>query len=167
MSKRRATSAFRRRCSTKWSRMVACRRLNQSIVEECWDRLKLDDAFEALPDTEGATENPAGMRSDKWTCVLTYVWEDRDRHGNVRTYAKVPGRKKVRIREQPGTPAFMPAAYQSAVDGVTAVPTRSARGSFGFACKAYYASAVFKKLDPATQTWRRNELDRICEKGVL
>jgi hypothetical protein len=38
---------------------------------------------------------------------LKYVWEDRDRNGNVRLYVAVPGRKKVRIREQPGTPAFM------------------------------------------------------------
>jgi integrase/recombinase XerD len=94
---------------------------------------------------------------------LKYIWEDRDRHGNVRTYVKVPGRKKVRIREQPGTPAFM-IAYQAAVEGVTPAPKGSARGSFGFACKAYYVSAVFKKLDPQTQAWRRNELDRICEK---
>jgi integrase/recombinase XerD len=94
---------------------------------------------------------------------LKYVWEDRDRYGNVRTYVKVPGRNKVRIREQPGTLAFM-AAYHSAVEGVTPAPKGSPRGSFGFACKAYYASDVFKRLDPQTQAWRRNELDRICEK---
>ena len=52
---------------------------------------------------------------------LKYVWEDRDRHGNARIYVAVPGRKKVRIREQPGTPAFM-AAYSAAVEGVEVRP---------------------------------------------
>jgi integrase/recombinase XerD len=94
---------------------------------------------------------------------LKYVWEDRDRHGNVRLYVKVAGRKKVRIRARPGTAEFM-AAYQLALDGVTRQPRQSGRGSFGFVCRAYFASKVFKRLDPGTQSWRRNELEKICEK---
>ena len=52
---------------------------------------------------------------------LKYVKEDTDRYGNVRLYVAVPGRKKVRIRQQPGTPAFM-AAYSAAVEGVEVRP---------------------------------------------
>lgn len=96
---------------------------------------------------------------------LKYVWEDVDRHGNVRVYVKVPGRTKVRIRERPGTPEFI-AAYNAAMDGASASPKikDSRRGSFGYVCKAYYASKVFQRLDLGTQAWRRRELDKICEK---
>ena len=44
------------------------------------------------------------------TIKLKHVVEDIDRHGNVRRYVRVPGRPKVRLREQPGSPEFM-AAY--------------------------------------------------------
>jgi excisionase family DNA binding protein len=39
----------------KDGRMPAPKPINSRRV---WDRLKLDDAFEALPDIEGAAENP-------------------------------------------------------------------------------------------------------------
>lgn len=94
---------------------------------------------------------------------LKYIWEDTDRHGNVRVYVAVPGQKKVRVRAQPGTPEFM-ALYKAATDGATTKPSTGDRGSFGFVCKSYYASKVFKKLDGATQSWRRRELDAICQK---
>lgn len=85
---------------------------------------------------------------------LKYVWEDRDRHGNVRVYVKVPGRKKVRIKATPGTPEFM-AAYELALDGVARQPRQFGRGSFGFVCRAYFAGKVFEQLDPGTRAWRR------------
>jgi integrase len=94
---------------------------------------------------------------------LRYVWEDRDRHGNLRIYVAVPGRQKTRIKAQPGTPEFM-AAYHAAIEGIVAQPKQHGRGSFGYACKAYYASKTFKRLDEGTQAWRRRELDKICEK---
>lgn len=37
---------------------------------------------------------------------LRFVVQDRDRHGNLRTYLRVPGRPKVRLHETPGTDAF-------------------------------------------------------------
>lgn len=94
---------------------------------------------------------------------LKYIWEDVDRHGNVRVYVAVPGRNKVRIRETPNTPEFL-AAYEDAVNGVTPQPRVAGRGTFGYVCKHYYASNVFKALDPDTQDWRRRALDDICEK---
>jgi hypothetical protein len=36
-----------------------------------------------------------------------YLSEDRDRHGNVRIYVRVPGRPKVRIRAPFGTDEFL------------------------------------------------------------
>ena len=35
-----------------------------------------------------------------------HIIEDRDRHGNVRIYVRVPGRRKVRIRAPFGTDAI-------------------------------------------------------------
>jgi integrase/recombinase XerD len=95
-----------------------------------------------------------------------YVIEDRDRHGNVRVYARVPGRRKVRIRAPFGTDEFL-AEYNAAVSDHVIVPpqTRQAKvGSFRHACVLYYGSPTFKRLDPATQSWRRRALDGISEK---
>ena len=39
-----------------------------------------------------------------------YLVEDVDRHGNVRIYVRVPGRRKVRLRAKFGTDEFL-AAY--------------------------------------------------------
>jgi integrase/recombinase XerD len=104
---------------------------------------------------------------------LQYVIEDVDRFGNVRIYVRPPGRRKVRIREMPGTDAFM-AAYLAAMAGEThsiAAPplrNRSTEGSFSRLCLAYYASAEWKRLDKGTRDWRRRHLDRICERhGTL
>ena len=51
---------------------------------------------------------------------LKYVSEDVDRHGNVRCYVRVPGKRKVRIRALPGTPEFMD-EYQAAIAEVFAL----------------------------------------------
>jgi integrase/recombinase XerD len=97
---------------------------------------------------------------------LQYVIEDVDRHGNVRIYVRPPGRRKVRIREMPGTDAFM-VAYLAAMAGEGGTPRvasrdRTAEGSFSRLCLAYYASADWKRLDKGTRDWRRRHLDRIC-----
>ena len=95
-----------------------------------------------------------------------YLIEDRDRHGNIRVYVRVPGRRKVRIRAPFGTDKFI-AAYNAAISEHVSAP-RQARaattGSFRHVCVLYYASATFKRLDPATQSWRRRALDSMCEK---
>jgi hypothetical protein len=108
-------------------------------------------------------------RAEKRIFVLKYVWEDVDRHGNVRIYVKVPGRKKVRIRERPGSEGFL-AAYKTAIEGIDQRPIKQhGRGSFGWLCKLFFASKKFqfsppKGYDELTKKWIRNELERICEK---
>ncbi len=95
-----------------------------------------------------------------------YLIEDRDRHGNIRVYVRVPGRRKVRIRAPFGTDKLI-AAYNAAISEHVSAPrqARAAKtGSFRHVCVLYYASATFKRLDPATQSWRRRALDSICEK---
>jgi hypothetical protein len=56
---------------------------------------------------------------------LKYICEDVDRHGNVRCYVRLPGKRKVRIRALPGTPQFME-EYQAAVATVAEAPLRQA-----------------------------------------
>ena len=48
---------------------------------------------------------------------LKYLVEDVDRHGNVRCYVRLPGKRKVRIRGLPGSDEFMN-AYHAALTGV-------------------------------------------------
>ena len=71
-----------------------------------------------------------------------YLVEDRDRHGNIRLYVRVPGRTKVRIKAPFGTDEFV-AAYNAAVSDHVRGP-RQARevkpGSFRHLCAPYYAA---------------------------
>lgn len=97
---------------------------------------------------------------------LKHLVEDRDRHGNIRLYVRVPGRPKVRIKAPFGTDEFI-AAYNAAVSDHVMAPrqTRDAKlGSFRHLCVLYYGSPIFERFDRATQAWRRRALDAICEK---
>jgi integrase/recombinase XerD len=94
-----------------------------------------------------------------------YLVEDVDRYGNIRLYVRVPGRRKVRIRARFGTDEFT-SAYNAAVSDHVTAPWQARQpkpGSFRHVCQLYYASATFKLLDVATQSWRRRALDTICE----
>jgi integrase len=103
---------------------------------------------------------------------LKYVVRDVDRHGNIRFYVRRPGAKsKIRLREEPGSTAFI-AEYQAVLMGrvlATAAPARRRNPpkneSIGWLCLQYYQSAAFKRLDPrTTQKVRRQILDRFCSK---
>ena len=86
-----------------------------------------------------------------------YLIEDRDRHGNIRIYVRVAGRRKVRIRSPFGTDDFV-TAYNAAVSDHVTAPrqAREAKArSFRHLCVLYYGSATFKRLDKATESWRR------------
>jgi integrase/recombinase XerD len=56
---------------------------------------------------------------------LKFLCEDRDRHGNVRCYVRMPGKPKMRIRTLPGTPEFME-EYQAAISAAAPKVTRQA-----------------------------------------
>lgn len=94
-----------------------------------------------------------------------YTVADRDRHGRVRVYLRLPGKPKVRLREEPGTDAF-DAEYRRAI---AAPPQKRAKrpavgevaaGSIDALCASYYGSAAFKGLDSRTQRVRKLILDR-------
>lgn len=95
---------------------------------------------------------------------LDYLCSDKDRHGNVRYYVRLPGQKKVRIREAPNTKAFYE-AYTTAVGSARRTVAMAIRpGSFRDLCVKYFSTAQFKSLDVSTKTWQRRELESICEK---
>jgi integrase/recombinase XerD len=96
---------------------------------------------------------------------LKHLVEDRDRHGNVRCYVRLPGKRKVRIRTLPGTREFME-EYQAAIATAAEAPRRQAdeakKGSFRYLCRRYYASAAYKALDISTRNWQRRAIDEVA-----
>lgn len=100
---------------------------------------------------------------------IRYLVEDMDRHGNVRLYLRIPGRKKVRIREAPGTPEFWQ-AYNEAVESAAKIETsdppseRSAPpGTLLWLIRRYVeTSSDFRRLGPRTQHIRRGILEAIA-----
>lgn len=98
---------------------------------------------------------------------LKYVTTDRDRHGNIRYYFRRGEEKKIRLRGDVGSAEFM-AAYAAALANEPKPEPEKPKvekpqpGTFEALCLDYYASHDFKRLDPATQSWRRQTLDRIA-----
>jgi integrase len=100
---------------------------------------------------------------------MKYVVEDTDRHGNVRIYYRRPGQLKVRLRGPVGSPEFL-IDYQAA----SAAPTNQTRrkaakvqkvqaDTLQWLCIQYFASPMYKQLDPSTRRTRRSILERFCE----
>src|SRR5437588_6253794 len=82
-----------------------------------------------------------------------HLVEDRDRHGNLRLYVRVPGRPKLRIRATFGTDEFM-AAYNAALSDNVKAPRQAndaKPGSFRHLCIRYYLTTGFKSLDVSTR----------------
>lgn len=95
------------------------------------------------------------------------VSHDRDRHGNVRLYFRMPGRKKVRLRETPGTKAFeeeVACARLGLSYGATPAEEDRRRPpaeeSFDALVLSYCASIT---LAPVILNRRRRMLEEICE----
>ena len=95
-----------------------------------------------------------------------YVVQDRDRHGNLRTYLRVPGKAKVRLRVEydPNNPDPFDEEYRRALEAKPAPKKQPigavASGSIDALCVAYYGTGDFKGLDARTQRVRRGILDR-------
>lgn len=96
--------------------------------------------------------------------ILKYVYEDVDRHGNVRIYVWRRGHKKVRLTKTPGTDEFL-SEYRDALSGLKLTPKKStAVGTFRWLAAQYLASSTYQTLDQSTKKMRRLHLDRISEK---
>lgn len=92
-----------------------------------------------------------------------FTVQDRDRHGNVRVYLRMPGKPKIRLHETVGTPAF-DAEYRKAL---VAKPEKKPLakgtvlpGSIDALCVAYFSGAEFKRMTERSQQVRRLILDK-------
>ena len=97
--------------------------------------------------------------------------EDVDRHGNIRTYFRRKGARKVRLHGTPWTPDFMvqyDAAKKIAApvkQGVLARPTLP--NTWSWLCLHYFAEcAEYKLLDPRTQHVRRQILEATFDEPI-
>jgi len=91
---------------------------------------------------------------------LKYLSEEPDRHGNVRVYFRKRGRQRIRMRETPGTDAFM-TEYKAAL-AARPLPPSAARivpGTYRWLAMEYFKSPEFKRLDGATQKIRRSMIE--------
>lgn len=100
-----------------------------------------------------------------------FVVEDRDRYGNLRTYLRLPGRPKVRLRVpyDPENPDAFESEYRRALEAKPS-PKKHAvgtvlPGSIDALCVAYFQTADFTRLDARTQRVRRQILDKFREKN--
>jgi integrase len=94
---------------------------------------------------------------------LRYLYEDVDRHGNVRLYYRRNG-KKIRLKSVIGTQAFLDEYAAVAETLKTHVPPKTVvPGSLRWLVDQYYSSFEFQALSTRTQYVRRRELTEICE----
>ena len=97
---------------------------------------------------------------------------DTDRHGNDRLFVRRHG-KKIRIREQPGTPAFA-AAYTAALEALErrelppGQPIRKSApaGTLGWLAALYFASAEFTTLPARSQATRRGIIESCLRESL-
>ncbi|MDR3461465.1 MAG: tyrosine-type recombinase/integrase [Beijerinckiaceae bacterium] len=101
-----------------------------------------------------------------------YLWEDADRHGNIRLYVARPGHAKIRIHAEPDSPAFWD-AYALALNGVS-VPknprvaqiTPALTGTFRWLVEQYKGSVEFRALGASTRSTRGNIFDSILREPL-
>jgi integrase len=87
---------------------------------------------------------------------LDYLSRERDRHGNIRWYFRRAGRR-IRIRETPGTVAFM-VAYEAAKAQTEPAVPKTQPNTFEWLGALYLASSEFKRLDARSQRLRASIL---------
>jgi integrase len=102
------------------------------------------------------------------TIRLRHISRFRDRHGTMRHYLRMPGRKPVPLPGAPGSPEFM-TAYQAGLAAPPIAPppigaARTLPGSLDALAIVYLASAGFRALRASTQATYRRIVDRLRTK---
>lgn len=102
------------------------------------------------------------------TLDLKYLYEDVDRYGQVRIYFRRKGKRKVRLKQQLGSEAFVE-EYKAAFAGIAPAVTQklvrvpASITSLRWLVERYYdESEDFSLLDERTKYVRRKALDAIC-----
>lgn len=90
---------------------------------------------------------------------LKFIKAYVDRHGRRRCYFRRPGHPSMALPGEPGSRAFM-AAYHAAMESRREINAPDA-GSLSAVFSAYYQSAAYRAISPATQRTYRGALDRL------
>jgi len=89
---------------------------------------------------------------------LPHIHQFADRHGKVRRYVRLPGRKRVPLLGAPGSKGFME-TYEAAIadkpQAVAVGATRTLPGTVNAAVVSYYNSAGYQLSAPDTRKTRR------------
>lgn len=109
---------------------------------------------------------------DEGLTISRFLVYDPDRHGNPRYYFRRKGQKKIRIRAEPGSAAFLEefkAAYTgaittqvAAVGNTDAIRKDPPKGSLAWLLNQYERCQDFKKLGDTTRKRRSVVMDEIC-----
>jgi hypothetical protein len=93
---------------------------------------------------------------------LQHVNTFADRHGRLRSYLRLPGRKALVLPGQPGSPEFM-AAYNAAITGAAPPPGASKvlPGSLDDLVVSWYASDHWTTLRGTTQAHYRRVIENL------
>lgn len=104
--------------------------------------------------------------------ALKFLHRDLDRHGNVRLYVQRKGGRKVRIREQPGTDAFLVSYRLALIETESEAPEKPGRaatpkkGTFRWLCAAYLDAAETRQLEDSTRKVRRGILEHCWDEPI-
>jgi hypothetical protein len=99
-----------------------------------------------------------------------YIYEDVDRHGNVRIYFwRGKGHKKVRVHDRVGSPSFH-TRYPELMQGDGQAPPDAGRtpkaNTLGWLCVQYFGSKNFKSLNRRTQYVRRRIIESMLVEPI-
>jgi integrase len=102
------------------------------------------------------------------TVELKYLYEDMDRHGNVRIYVqRRKGEPKMRLRAPPGSTEFMEEYRKALLRTPSDIPATAANPatphSLRWLIERYFQSAEFNRLAERTRHVRRLILNGLCE----
>lgn len=96
---------------------------------------------------------------------LPYLYDEPDHRGNPRLYVR-KGSRRIRIKERPGTDAFL-SAYGAALEQVGARERAryrvATRGTFGWLAGQYFSSGAFQRLELKSQRTRRGIIEECLE----
>lgn len=95
---------------------------------------------------------------------LAYIHQYKDRHGVMRRYVRVPGRRGVKLPGLPGSPEFMDAYREAVNNPLPAIRSRHTDGSLGALVERFYRSAEFANVKASSQRLYRIALEAVAVK---
>ena len=113
------------------------------------------------------------IRAAHMMVKLRYVHEDEDRYGRVRIYFWRKGQPKIRIREEPGTPAFYEryrVLFEQSEAGVPPTivknSTKITEGTYRWLTVQFFASVEYQRLQERSQRVQRAILEKTLAEPI-